>query len=146
MRRRVAKFCRDRQTLVAAAGPAADAQRRVPEAKSTLKHLEELLQQSIRKLRAVSYLLHPPLLDEAGLETALSQYADEYSQRNATKVDLEVSPDLGRLPHHAELALFRLVEQALDTGRIGESLGEASRIRLAPSIDIWQPRPWCSQL
>ena len=65
------------------------------------------------------------------MQTALSQYADEYSRRNATRVDLEVSPDLGRLPRHAELALFRLVEQALDTVR-RESPGEESRIRLAP--------------
>ena len=133
-RRRVAKDLHESiaQTLVAATWTAADAQRRVPQARSTLKHLEELLQQAIRKLRAVSYLLHPPLLDEAGLESALSQYADEYSRRNATTVDLEVSPDLGRLPHHVELALYRLVEQALDTVR-RESPGEPSRIRLTPA-------------
>ena len=133
-RRRVGKDLHESiaQTLVAAAWTAADAQRRAPEARSTLKHLEELLQQSIRKVRAVSYLLHPPLLDEAGLHSALSHYADEYSQRNATRVHLEVSPDLGRLPHHVELALYRLVEQALDTVR-RESPGEASRIRLAPA-------------
>jgi signal transduction histidine kinase len=118
------------QTLAAAAWTARDVQRRMPEAKSTLTHLEALLKQSIHQVEEVSNLLHPPLLDEAGLESALSQFADQYSERNSTKVDVEVSPDLGRLPTHMELALFRLVEQALETVR-RRAPGQASRITLA---------------
>ena len=117
------------QTLVAASWIADDVQSSVPEARSSLTRLQDLLQQSIREVRAVSCLLHPPLLDEAGLATALRQYVDDYSRRNSTRVDLEVAPDLGRLPPQVELAIFRLVEQALETVG-GRSASEGSRVKI----------------
>ena len=73
------------QTLVAASWKATEAQRVVPEVRGALKDLDDLLQGSIRKVRTVSYLLHPPLLDEAGLETALGHYADEYSRQHSMR-------------------------------------------------------------
>jgi len=63
------------------------------------------------------------------LATALRQYVDDYSRRNSTRVDLEVAPDLGRLPPHVELAIFRLVEQALETVG-GRSASEGSRVKI----------------
>jgi two-component system, NarL family, sensor kinase len=78
----------------------------------------------------MSNLLHPAMLDEAGLETSLSRYVEDYSVRNRAKVTLEISPDVGRLPPNVELALFRLAEQALETVR-RESPGVESRIRIA---------------
>src|SRR5262249_37455841 len=118
------------QTLVAAARMAEDARRAAPEVSGKLRHLEEVLQQSIRNVRGVSHLLHPPMLDEAGLETALGRYVEDYSQRNRTRVGLEVSPGLGRLPPDVELALFRLVEQALETVR-KVSPSVASQVKIA---------------
>src|SRR4029453_8310190 len=81
-------------------------------AKSILQQLEEVLQQSIREVRTVSYLLHPPLLDEAGLGPALRCYVDGYSERSGLAVDLEVAPDAERLPPHGELGFFGLGEGA----------------------------------
>ena len=105
------------QTLVEAAECAEEAQRVAPQASGILRHLKQLVLQSNRKVREVSHFLHPPLLDEAGLETALAQYVDDYSDRNRVKVRLEVSPNIGRLSADVELALFRLVEEALETVR-----------------------------
>jgi signal transduction histidine kinase len=66
-----------------------------------------------RELRTMSYLLHPPLLDEVGLPSALRWYTEGYSQRSGIAVDLQVSSDFGRLPDGMEIALFRVVQECL---------------------------------
>lgn len=66
-----------------------------------------------RQLRTMSYLLHPPLLDETGLQSALGWYVDGFVQRSNIKVNLELSPDFGRLSNDAEIALFRVVQESL---------------------------------
>jgi signal transduction histidine kinase len=99
-------------------------------AKPILRQLEEVLQQSIREVRTVSYVLHPPLLDEAGLGPALRCYVEGYIERSGIAVDLEVAPDLERLQPDAELAVFRLVQEAL-TNVSRHSQSPTARIRLA---------------
>src|SRR5262249_60421530 len=54
-------------------------------AQPALRHLEDMLQQSIREVRTVSYLLHPPLLDEAGLGLALCHYIEGFQERAASR-------------------------------------------------------------
>jgi signal transduction histidine kinase len=98
-------------------------------AKPILQQLEEMLQQSIREVRTVSYLLHPPLLDEAGLGPALRYYVDGYIERSGIAVDLEVAPDVERLLPDAELAVFRVVQEAL-TNVSRHSQSPTARIRL----------------
>jgi len=66
-----------------------------------------------RELRTISHLLHPPLLDEAGLGSALRWYVDEFSERSKISVDLSISPDFERLPHDMEIAVFRIVQECL---------------------------------
>jgi signal transduction histidine kinase len=118
------------QTLIGAARMAEDARRATPELSGKFGQLGEMLRKSIRDIHELSNLLHPPMLDEAGLEIALSRYIEGYSLRNRTKVTLEISPDVGRLPPNVELGLFRLAEQALDAVR-RESPGIESRIKIA---------------
>jgi signal transduction histidine kinase len=101
-----------------------------PSAKPILRQLEEVLQQSIREVRTVSYLLHPPLLDEAGLGPALRCYVDGYIERSGIAVDLDVAPDIERISPDAELVLFRLVQEAL-TNVSRHSQSPTARIRLA---------------
>src|SRR6202030_480606 len=72
-----------------------------------------LADQCLREIRTVSYLLHPPELDELGLESALSRYIDGFIQRSGIRVEFEVSPDLGRLPQAVETTLFRIVQECL---------------------------------
>src|SRR5207247_2074361 len=57
-----------------------------------------LAEQSVRELRTLSYLLHPPTLDEVGLSSAISWYARGFAQRSGIKVELDVPSDFGRLP------------------------------------------------
>jgi PAS domain S-box-containing protein len=84
-----------------------------PRARRALAESRTLTDQCMREIRTVSYLLHPPELDELGLESALATYADGFAQRSGIQVDLDVPPDLGRLPQEAETALFRIVQEAL---------------------------------
>jgi signal transduction histidine kinase len=131
--RRIARELHDStgQNLVVASLMAGRLDRMVPSsAKPTLGELDKALQQSIRELRTVSYLLHPPLLDEAGLALALRHYVDGFVQRSGIKVDLEVSSDMDRLPRNVELALFRVVQEGL-TNVSRHSASSTARIRLA---------------
>ncbi|MGA8432136.1 MAG: ATP-binding protein [Candidatus Sulfotelmatobacter sp.] len=73
----------------------------------------QLIDQVSREIRTVSYLLHPPLLDVAGLISALRLYLDGFSERSNIKVDLDVPPDFSRLPDAVEIAVFRMVQECL---------------------------------
>jgi PAS domain S-box-containing protein len=64
-------------------------------------------------LRTMSYLLHPPLLEELGLVSALRHYVEGFSASSNIKVDLEISPDFGRLADGMEIACFRIVQEGL---------------------------------
>jgi two-component system NarL family sensor kinase len=84
-----------------------------PRARRALAESRTLVDQCQREIRTVSYLLHPPELDELGLESALASYVDGFARRSGIQVDLDVAPDLGRLPQELETALFRIVQEAL---------------------------------
>jgi PAS domain S-box-containing protein len=72
-----------------------------------------LVEQVSSEIRTISHLLHPPLLDLAGLSSALRWYVDGFSERSNIKVDLEIPADLGRLPSDMEIAIFRIVQECL---------------------------------
>jgi signal transduction histidine kinase len=65
------------------------------------------------EIRTISYLLHPPLLDETGLPSALSWYVEGFTKRSGIRVDLEIPETLGRLSGEIETALFRVIQQSL---------------------------------
>lgn len=69
--------------------------------------------QVCRELRNISYLLHPPLLEEKGLLFAIRWFADGFTKRNSIPVFLDVPDDFQRLPSDEETALFRIVQEAL---------------------------------
>ncbi len=64
-------------------------------------------------LRTMSHLLHPPLLDEAGLHSAVRWYVEGFAERSKLDVDLELDPNVGRLPAEFETAIFRIVQECL---------------------------------
>jgi PAS domain S-box-containing protein len=73
----------------------------------------EILEELTKELRTMSYLLHPPLLDEAGLPAAITWYVEGFSARSKILVDLELPSDLGRLCPESETAIFRVIQEAL---------------------------------
>jgi PAS domain S-box-containing protein len=73
----------------------------------------QLAEDLSREIRTLSYLLHPPLLDESGLTSALQWYVDGFSQRSNIKVELDLAHELGRLPKELELVIFRVVQEGL---------------------------------
>jgi signal transduction histidine kinase len=88
-----------------------------------------LAEQAITEIRTLSYLLHPPFLDEAGLLSALRWYAAGFAQRSGIKVDLDLPDRFQRPPLDTETALFRIVQEALIN--IHRHAGsETARIRL----------------
>ena len=78
-----------------------------------VQYAEELVQNLARELRTTSYLLHPPLLDETGISSALSWYVQGLAERSSLEIDLQVPDDFGRLPSEMELVIFRLVQECL---------------------------------
>lgn len=72
-----------------------------------------LVQQCVREVRNLSYLLHPPLLDDLGLAAALKSYVEGFSQRTGIRIALEVPVNLGRLLPEVETALFRITQEGL---------------------------------
>ena len=73
----------------------------------------EILNRCITEIRTLSYLMHPPLLDEMGLAAALKGYSVGFAQRSGIRVDLDIPTDLGRLSSDTETAIFRVVQQSL---------------------------------
>ncbi|PYX74027.1 MAG: hypothetical protein DMG78_07525 [Acidobacteria bacterium] len=78
-----------------------------------IEQIRETVRQLHSDIRTTSYLLHPPLLDESGLQAAISWYAGGITERTALHIDVEISDDLGRLPRDLELVLFRFIQEAL---------------------------------
>jgi signal transduction histidine kinase len=86
---------------------------RVAKAISIVKDSQEIVRETGANVRTISYLLHPPLLDENGLSSALPWYIEGFSGRSGIHVNLELPDDLGRLSHDSEVAIFRVVQESL---------------------------------
>ncbi len=73
----------------------------------------ELLRQALTEVRTISHLLHPPLLDEIGLESAVRWFIKGFEQRSNIDVSLAVALGLERLASDLELAIFRILQECL---------------------------------
>ncbi|HZP34082.1 MAG TPA: PAS domain-containing sensor histidine kinase [Candidatus Acidoferrales bacterium] len=109
-----------------------------PRAGSYLEESSKLIDQALSEVRTISYLLHPPLLEELGLAGVLPWYIAGFSERSRIKVTLDVPQELGRLPRELELGLFRIMQECLtnvhrhsnsSTAQISLSIGN-SQVRL----------------
>ena len=118
-RRRIARELHDStgQDLVALATNLTQLHAFIPSSGRKLRKLasqcQALADQCIQEVRTLSYLLHPPMLDEAGLEDAIRHYAGGFTERTGIEVELEISPRLERMKPHVELALFRVFQESL---------------------------------
>ena len=74
---------------------------------------QQLVQQLDQEIRTMSYLLHPPLLDESGLPQALRWYIRGLKERSGIDIALSIPEDFGRLFREMELVMFRVVQECL---------------------------------
>jgi signal transduction histidine kinase len=88
-----------------------------------------MVEQISREIRTISHLLHPPLLDVAGLASALRWYVDGFSERSQIKVDLQIPEPFRRLSDEMEIAIFRMVQECL-TNIHRHSGGTSAAIRV----------------
>jgi signal transduction histidine kinase len=94
----------------------------------------ELLTRLTEEIRTLSYLLHPPLLDETGLSSALQWYVDGFSERSKIEVRLQIAQDFGRLPTDIETTLFRIVQESLtNVHRHSGSATASIQLRRSPN-------------
>lgn len=117
-RRRVARDLHDStgQTLAALKMGIAVLEERLKQNQCTsdvLSEIAALADQAIQEIRTTSYLLHPPLLDEAGFNSAAQWYVDGFGKRSGIKVRLDLATKRERLPITIETALFRVLQESL---------------------------------
>jgi len=119
-RRRIARELHDSTTQMLGALAISLAQAEQVARKSRNKNLkthlddgQQVLERVTGEIRTISHLLHPPVLDELGLEYVLPWYVDTFTKRSGIAVELEVQPQLGRLPAEVEIAFFRITQEAL---------------------------------
>jgi two-component system NarL family sensor kinase len=117
-RRRVARDLHDStgQTLTALKISVALLQRKLGddnEIAEELSEIERLTESALREIRTTSYLLHPPLLDEAGFASAAKWYIEGFAQRSGMRVRADFGQEAERLPSTIEIALFRVLQESL---------------------------------
>jgi signal transduction histidine kinase len=86
---------------------------RLAQAASLVSDSSILVNDVTKDIRTISYLLHPPLLDETGLGSALKWYIEGFTERSKIMVELQLPDNFDRLPRDLETAVFRLVQECL---------------------------------
>jgi PAS domain S-box-containing protein len=84
-----------------------------PERQEALEEGRDIVRMIGEEIRTLSYLLHPPLLDESGLGSAIRWYAEGFQKRSGIQLTVNIDPNLGRLTNDVEMALFRVVQESL---------------------------------
>jgi two-component system, NarL family, sensor kinase len=87
------------------------------EARKLLTESIDLAGQCAREIRALSYLLHPAMLDRFGLAVTLQGYAESFARQSGIPVSLKLPPDLGRISRELENTIFRMVQEGLASVR-----------------------------
>jgi PAS domain S-box-containing protein len=87
--------------------------RNAPDIAAEIEPIQETVEQLHREIRTTSYLLHPPLLDENGLYSAITWYVQGLLDRSRLAIQLDIPLEFGRLPRDMELVIFRLVQECL---------------------------------
>jgi PAS domain S-box-containing protein len=101
-----------------------------PAAQKCVEENVSLVEQALTEIRTMSHLLHPPLLDEVGLESAIRGFIEGFAQRSKIDVKLVIAPGFDRLSPDLEIAIFRVVQECL-TNVHRHSGSQKAEVRLA---------------
>jgi signal transduction histidine kinase len=118
-RRRIARELHDGAgQLLAALGMeasnlAGEGDRLSARAALSIGNIQSFVAQMTQDIRTMSHLLYPPLLDEVGLQSALTEYVNGFAERSGIQVALDFPEAIGRLDRDYELSLFRIVQECL---------------------------------
>ncbi len=80
---------------------------------SELAECSQMIEEAIKEVRTISYILFPPMLEELGLKSAIPWYLEGFTKRSGIKTTFEVSPEFDRIRGDLELALFRVLQESL---------------------------------
>jgi signal transduction histidine kinase len=84
-----------------------------PDAAQRLSENAAMVQEASKQIRTISHLLHPPLLDEVGLASALHWYVEGFSERSKIDAKLDIPREFAGLSKEMELSIFRVVQECL---------------------------------
>jgi signal transduction histidine kinase len=103
-----------------------------------LAECADCVNQSLREVRTISYLLHPPMLDETGLGDAIRWYVRGFAERSGVQVDLDISSNLDELSRDLRTAVFRIVQESLTNihRHSGSRIAEISLRKCGPQIQL----------
>lgn len=85
-----------------------------PENAQRFDDCNHLLDECVKEVRTISYLLYPPMLEEMGLKSAVTWYLDGFAQRSGIKTTFKINENFGRVSRDVELAIFRLLQESLN--------------------------------
>lgn len=106
---------------------------RLTKTMSTVQDSAALVQGLSKEIRTISHLLHPPLLDEAGLASAVRWYIEGFVERSGIKVDLQIPEEFARLPRESEITIFRMIQESL-TNIHRHSGSPSAKVRIARTV------------
>lgn len=141
-RRRIARELHDTagQTLAAMKMSIAlirEADGGTPEVERLVDDLNALADEALQEVRTTSYLLHPPLLDEAGIASAARWFVEGFARRSGIQVDCDIPEEMERPPRDCELVLFRVLQESL-TNVHRHSGASAALVRLKRDADQFE--------
>jgi signal transduction histidine kinase len=105
-----------------------------PETHAKLAECGELARTSLQEVRTLSYVLHPPMLDELGVFPALRAFIDGFSERSGIAVDLDLPSRSFRMPRDLETTIFRVIQESLSNVR-KHSHSSKARVRVELNPD-----------
>jgi signal transduction histidine kinase len=108
-----------------------------PRLQPLIDDLEALVDEALQEVRTTSYLLHPPLLDEAGIASAVRWFVEGFARRSGIDVQCDIPEKLERPPRDCELVLFRVLQESL-TNVHRHSQASASTVHLARKSGVVQ--------
>ena len=110
-----------------------DLARRSPQDEELWKRCDVLLARCIDEVRTLSYLLHPPMIEDAGFGSAAEWYIEDFSRRSGMKISFSASGEVSRLPEYVKLVLFRIMQEGLmNLYRHAHASGGEVRVQRSP--------------